>query len=210
MRFLVSFFWGGGSVKQRGLSAQTRERGILRARLGNATQYSTPHCCSFYFQHCPLYGCRFFMRVRTWCWLLFLDCSCVHTATVFFFFFSFLFSKRYFQVLKYEVGQYYVTHNDYIPDHQFMMCGPRVYTLFLYLNDVPEGGGTKFPKVGIEVTPKRGRAVLWPSVLDETPMLIDRRTVHSAEPVLKGQKFGANAWLHQYDFKGPNFKGCTG
>ena len=125
-------------------------------------------------------------------------------------FFPSFFSKRYFQVLKYEVGQYYVTHNDYIPDHQFMMCGPRVYTLFLYLNDVPEGGGTKFPKVGIEVTPKRGRAVLWPSVLDETPMLIDRRTVHSAEPVLKGQKFGANAWLHQYDFKGPNFKGCTG
>jgi len=119
-------------------------------------------------------------------------------------------NHEYFQVLKYEVGQYYVTHNDYIPDHQFMMCGPRVYTLFLYLNDVPEGGGTKFPKVGIEVTPKRGRAVLWPSVLDETPMLIDRRTVHSAEPVLKGQKFGANAWLHQYDFKGPNFKGCTG
>lgn len=157
-------------------------------------------------------GAVFFMRgtymVLTFVFGLFV---CTHGNRFFFLlFFLPFFSKRYFQVLKYEVGQYYVTHNDYIPDHQFMMCGPRVYTLFLYLNDVPEGGGTKFPKVGIEVTPKRGRAVLWPSVLDETPMLIDRRTVHSAEPVLKGQKFGANAWLHQYDFKGPNFKGCTG
>ena len=84
------------------------------------------------------------------------------------------------------------------------------HTRFLYLNDVPAGGGTKFPQLGVEVQPKRGRAVLWPSVLDENPMLIDQRTTHSAEKVVEGQKFGANAWLHQFDFKGPNMKGCTG
>lgn len=96
MRFLVSFFWGGGSVKQRGLSAQTRERGILRARLGNANQYSTPHCCSFYFQHCPLYGCRFFYAgtymVLTFVFGLFV---CTHGNRFFVssFFPSFFFKK---------------------------------------------------------------------------------------------------------------------
>ena len=47
----------------------------------------------------------------------------------------------------------------FMPPSEFV--GPRVYTLFLYLNDCPEGGSTKFPNVGIEVFPKRGRAVLW-------------------------------------------------
>jgi hypothetical protein len=35
-------------------------------------------------------------------------------------------NQEYLQVLKYEVGQYYVSHNDYIPDHRHMPCGPRV------------------------------------------------------------------------------------
>jgi len=44
--------------------------------------------------------------------------------------------------------------------------GVRVYTFFVYLSDVEEGGGTKFNDLGITVTPKLGRAVLWPSVKD--------------------------------------------
>lgn len=35
-------------------------------------------------------------------------------------------NQEYFQVLKYEVGQYYVSHNDFIPTHVDMPCGPRV------------------------------------------------------------------------------------
>jgi len=40
------------------------------------------------------------------------------------------------------------------------------------------------------VTPKRGRALIWPSVLNEDPHKKDDRTEHEAMPVLKGEKFG--------------------
>ena len=91
-----------------------------------------------------------------------------------------------------------------------MPCGPRLYTFFLYLSDVEEGGTTAFTKLGFEVTPKKGRAVLWPSVLDGDPTKRDDRTFHEAKPVVRGEKYAANAWLHMYDFKAPYKVGCTG
>ena len=48
------------------------------------------------------------------------------------------------------------------------------------------------------MTPKKGRAVLWPSVYSSDPMNVDRRTRHQALPVEAGLKFGANAWIHMY------------
>jgi prolyl 4-hydroxylase len=86
-------------------------------------------------------------------------------------------------------------------------------TVYIYLNDVEEGGGTRFPRLGLTgksrllffankvndfglkdhlstVTPKRGRVVLWPSVLDEDPDKKDPRTIHEAMKVIKGVKYG--------------------
>ena len=64
---------------------------------------------------------------------------------------------------QYGVGQYYQGHHDYIPAHAQLPCGPRVYTLFMYLSDVDEGGETAFELLKVSATPKRGRALLWPS-----------------------------------------------
>ena len=50
---------------------------------------------------------------------------------------------------------------------------------------------------------------LWPSVLADEPNKIDPRTHHEALPVTKGEKYGANFWIHQYDFKTPHRTGCT-
>ena len=63
------------------------------------------------------------------------------------------------------------------------------------------GGGTNFDQLDITVMPKRGRALLWPSVLNHNPDQKDGRTTHQALPVKAGTKFGANAWFHQHDFK---------
>jgi len=49
------------------------------------------------------------------------------------------------QLLKYEVDQYYQTHHDYIGHLKDRQAGVRLMTVFLYLNDVEEGGGTDFP-----------------------------------------------------------------
>ena len=46
-------------------------------------------------------------------------------------------------MLQYEVGQYYGGHHDFIPAHSRLPCGPRVYTLFMYLSEVEEGGETE-------------------------------------------------------------------
>jgi prolyl 4-hydroxylase len=114
------------------------------------------------------------------------------------------------QLLRYEEDQFYQVHSDYIPYHTERPCGVRILTFYMYLNDVEEGGGTNFPNANnVTVTPKRGRAVLWPSVLDEDPHRKDYRTNHQALPVIKGVKYGANAWIHQRDFKAANTMGCN-
>ena len=56
------------------------------------------------------------------------------------------------------------------------------------------------------VLPKRGRALIWPSVLNDNPHQKDPRTDHEAMPVIKGVKYGANAWQHMRDFKTPFIK----
>ena len=63
---------------------------------------------------------------------------------------------------------------------------------------------------GLEVQPLMGRALLWPSVLDADPFAPDDRTDHEALAVVRGTKLAANAWVHQFDFHGPNAIGCTG
>ena len=105
------------------------------------------------------------------------------------------------QLLHYEPGQFYKVHHDYVASHAFGPSGPRVLTFFLYLNDVEEGGGTNFPELApgaapLTIQPKRGKALIWPSVLDENVNEKDYRTEHEALKVLKGVKYGANAWIH--------------
>jgi len=115
-----------------------------------------------------------------------------------------------FQVLKYITGQKYNLHHDSSDSDNQIPCGPRILTFFLYLSDVEEGGETAFPSLGIEVKPKKGKALLWPSTLNENPSKMDPNTYHEARPVIRGTKFAANAWIHLYDFRIPNLWGCTG
>lgn len=95
-------------------------------------------------------------------------------------------------------------------------AGPRILTFYVYLNDLEEGagGGTNFPRVDpfnadLAIQPRKGRAALWPSVLDEHVYAMDERTVHQALPVLKGVKYGANAWIRLRDYKNNLKKGCA-
>ena len=119
-------------------------------------------------------------------------------------------SSAYTQLLRYGQNEYYRLHHDWIPEQLDAACGPRAFTFFLYLSDVEEGGGTQFPYINITVMPKKGSAVLWPHGLNSDPRIKDTRTHHEAMPVIKGQKWGANYWIHGRDFKTSMATGCDG
>eukprot|EP00035_Acanthoeca_spectabilis_P026053 m.461099 g.461099 ORF g.461099 m.461099 type:complete len:451 (-) comp22205_c0_seq1:54-1406(-) len=114
------------------------------------------------------------------------------------------------QVLRYEEGQEYKSHHDVIENHMWMMPGPRVFTAFIYFNEVAEGGETDFNLLGVKVKPKLGRMVLWPSVKDADSFLQDERTHHAAVKVVKGFKRAANLWVHLHDWNTPVALGCDG
>lgn len=114
------------------------------------------------------------------------------------------------QLLKYEVGQRYITHHDYSLDELQLACGPRILTAFLYLSDVDVGGETNFPSLKIAVKPKRGKVVIWPNTLTDRPLLQDPRMFHEAKAVDRGVKYAANIWVHALEWERTSLWACTG
>jgi prolyl 4-hydroxylase len=112
------------------------------------------------------------------------------------------------QILKYEKDQFCKTHNDYAGEQKNHPPGVRILTFYVYLSDVDEAGGTHFPELNLTVAPKKGRAVLWPSVLNEDPNSREDRTYHEALAVGRGVKYGFNAWIHQRDAKSAIERDC--
>jgi len=107
---------------------------------------------------------------------------------------------EHLQLVKYGIGDQYGEHHDTVDFWADTFCGHRILTIFLYLNEPERGGETRFPVLNLGVKPKKGMALLWPSVLDSDLNLIDEWTWHQAMPVLEGQKYAANAWFHLRDF----------
>ena len=94
-------------------------------------------------------------------------------------------NSEYLQLLRYVPGNYYKEHHDYIDGQENENPGPRMITFFLYLNDVEAGGGTRFTDIHgddshakIDVQPKKGRALVWPSTLSEDPDLRGEIMIH--------------------------------
>jgi prolyl 4-hydroxylase len=112
------------------------------------------------------------------------------------------------QILKYEKDQFYRTHSDYGSEQTAHPPGARILTFYVYLSDVEKDGGTHFPELNITVNPKKGRAVLWPSVLNHDPNSQEIRTNHEALAVAQGVKYGFNTWIHQREFKTALLRGC--
>ncbi|KAL3770125.1 hypothetical protein ACHAW5_009666 [Stephanodiscus triporus] len=115
------------------------------------------------------------------------------------------------QLVRYKTGQFYEQHHDNSAMDFTSSFGPRILTIFLYLNDVTSGleigGETEFHYLNFTATPKKGMALVWPSVMDNLEKM-DDWTWHKALPVVKGVKYGANAWIHLRDYQNqPDY--CT-
>ena len=115
-----------------------------------------------------------------------------------------------YQILEYQKDQFYRMHHDSSSGSDDTPSGHRILTFFLYLSDVEEGGATRFSKLGLDVKPMKGRALVWPSVMNDNPDLWDKRMYHEARDVIRGEKRAANHWIHLYDYETPNLWGCTG
>lgn len=103
-------------------------------------------------------------------------------------------------VLRYGVGEEYRPHFDYVAaprsaDAHGDYRGQRLKTIFAYLNEVPAGGETEFPRLDIKVKPERGGGVMFRNVRPEgTP---DKDTLHAGCPVLEGEKWLATLWIRE-------------
>jgi len=114
-------------------------------------------------------------------------------------------NAEFLQFLHYVEGQYYVEHHDSRSSEMYSATGPRILTVFLYLNAVEKGGETKFNNIdnqgtSLVVEPKPGMALIWPSVRNDEPAQVDYRTYHEAMKVNKGVKYGTNAWIRLRKF----------
>jgi len=116
-------------------------------------------------------------------------------------------NAEHLQVLRYEPGQFYKEHHDQ-NSPRYSAWGPRLYTFFMYLNDVEAGGETRFTKLNISVVPRKGSAILWPSVHSDDPWKTEELTYHEAVSVVAGEKFAANFWIHMFEFQAMLQQGC--
>eukprot|EP00538_Stauroneis_constricta_P002230 CAMPEP_0119554598 /NCGR_PEP_ID=MMETSP1352-20130426/7044_1 /TAXON_ID=265584 /ORGANISM="Stauroneis constricta, Strain CCMP1120" /LENGTH=498 /DNA_ID=CAMNT_0007601213 /DNA_START=108 /DNA_END=1604 /DNA_ORIENTATION=- len=136
------------------------------------------------------------------------------------------------QIVRYTPGQFYNSHPDYFDKikgddfdfNPYSGGSNRFATVFMYLNDVEEGGCTVFPKVDIAnpteppqyaldmfnkesrehyLTKECHKKLALPPQKGTAALFysitpdgkIDRMSLHGACPVIKGMKWGANIWI---------------
>ena len=111
------------------------------------------------------------------------------------------------QVANYGIGGHFVGHIDatdeQLPFYWKHTIGDRLATLLFYFSDVTLGGATVFPKLDLAVNPVKGSAAFWYNLHWNGTGNWD--TWHAACPVLLGNKWAGNLWIHEYDqmFKRP-------
>uniref|UniRef100_A0AAQ6A4L5 Prolyl 4-hydroxylase subunit alpha-1 n=1 Tax=Amphiprion ocellaris TaxID=80972 RepID=A0AAQ6A4L5_AMPOC len=92
--------------------------------------------------------------------------------------------KSYFKVVKDEPDAF-----------KELGTGNRIATWLFYMSNVSAGGATVFPDVGAAVWPQKGTAVFWYNLFASGEG--DYSTRHAACPVLVGNKWVSNKWIHE-------------
>lgn len=108
-----------------------------------------------------------------------------------------------YQVIYYDKTEEYRQHYDswdHDGSEKAKRCmrygGQRLYTALCYLNDVEEGGHTRFTKLNINVEAKKGRLLVFENVYkngNKKHMLSE----HAGTPVIKGEKWAFNLWFRE-------------
>lgn len=99
-------------------------------------------------------------------------------------------------IYNYETGQFLDLHHDYPYDprqiNYYKYGGDRVGTGIFYLNDDFEGGVTSFPKLGVDIIPKKGSFLYFKQCYDEAT---NWSTIHESTKITKGTKWIASCFF---------------
>jgi hypothetical protein len=108
-------------------------------------------------------------------------------------------------VLRYEPGQQYKPHGDYLlPDMQGRnpevdRSGQRIKTFLIYLNDDYIGGETEFVNIDIRARGAKGEGLVFYNVSDDgTP---NPKTIHAGRPVTGGVKWLTTMWIRDREYR---------
>ena len=107
---------------------------------------------------------------------------------------------------RYAPGQEFKAHTDTFEPtgaDYYLHCadsGQRTWTAMCYLNDVEEGGATRFKTIGKTVQPERGKLLAWNNLLpDGRP---NAATLHQGMKVRRGTKYVLTKWFRELLFAG--------
>lgn len=102
---------------------------------------------------------------------------------------------------RYDIDQEYRAHYDYfVPgsyEHQVycQFLGQRTWTFMIYLNDVEEGGATRFRRLEKTILPVKGKAVIWNNLNPDGS--VNPYTIHHGMKVRKGSKYVITKWFRE-------------
>ena len=112
-----------------------------------------------------------------------------------------------FQLIYYDKQQQYKRHYDgWLHDNseksnrQLKYGGQRMITALCYLNNVNEGGSTRFTKLNIDINPQKGRLLIFQNVEDKTNIRHEL-SEHSGMPIIEGEKYAFNLWFREKKYK---------
>ncbi|NWI26338.1 P4HA3 hydroxylase, partial [Sula dactylatra] len=114
---------------------------------------------------------------------------------------------EYLQVVNYGLGGHYEPHFDHATSRKSplyrMKSGNRIATVMIYLSAVEAGGSTAFIYANFSVPVVKNAALFWWNLRRNGDG--DEDTLHAGCPVLAGDKWVANKWIHEHgqEFRRP-------
>ncbi|XP_054830214.1 prolyl 4-hydroxylase subunit alpha-3 [Eublepharis macularius] len=114
---------------------------------------------------------------------------------------------EYLQVVNYGLGGHYEPHFDHATSRKSplyrLKSGNRIATVMVYLSSVEAGGSTAFIYANFSIPVVKNAALFWWNLHRNGEGNGD--TLHAGCPVLAGDKWVANKWIHEYgqEFRRP-------
>uniref|UniRef100_A0A8D0HG72 procollagen-proline 4-dioxygenase n=1 Tax=Sphenodon punctatus TaxID=8508 RepID=A0A8D0HG72_SPHPU len=107
---------------------------------------------------------------------------------------------EFLQVVNYGLGGHYEPHFDHATSRKSplyrLKSGNRIATVMIYLSSVEAGGSTAFIYANFSVPVVKNAALFWWNLHRNGEG--NDNTLHAGCPVLAGDKWVANKWIHEY------------